>query len=59
VGLARNLKLCVLAEGVENGEQLKTLRQLGCDQCQGYLFSRPLSAMRLAHWLRSDHQSVG
>lgn len=59
VGLARNLKLCVLAEGVENGEQLQALRQLGCDQCQGYLFSRPLSAMRLAHWLRSDHQSVG
>jgi EAL domain-containing protein (putative c-di-GMP-specific phosphodiesterase class I) len=59
VGLARNLKLCVLAEGVETGEQLQALRQLGCDQCQGYLFSRPLSAVQLAHWLRSDHQSVG
>ncbi|MBD9414151.1 EAL domain-containing protein [Pseudomonas sp. PDM16] len=59
IGLARNLKLCVLAEGVETVEQLQALRQLGCEQCQGYLFSRPLSAVQLAHWLRSDHQSVG
>ena len=59
VGLARNLKLRVLAEGVETTEQLRALRQLGCEQCQGYLFSRPLSAVQLVHWLHSDHQSVG
>ncbi|WP_137974168.1 EAL domain-containing protein [Pseudomonas sp. F(2018)] len=59
IGLARNLKLCVLAEGVETTEQLQALRHLGCEQCQGYLFSRPLSAVQLAHWLHSDHQSVG
>ena len=59
VGLARNLKLRVLAEGVETHDQLHALRQLGCEQCQGYLFSRPLSAVQLAHWLRSGHQSVG
>ncbi|WP_394559622.1 PAS domain S-box protein [Aquipseudomonas alcaligenes] len=59
VGLARNLKLCVLAEGVETLEQLQALRQLGCEQCQGYLFSRPLSAVQLAHWLHNDQQSVG
>jgi len=59
VGLARNLKLRVLAEGVETAEQLRALRQLGCEQCQGYLFSRPLSAVQLVHWLHSDHQSVG
>ncbi|MDD0841764.1 bifunctional diguanylate cyclase/phosphodiesterase [Pseudomonas sp. Gutcm_11s] len=59
IGLARNLKLCVLAEGVETLEQLQALRQLGCEQCQGYLFSRPLSAVQLAHWLHNDQQSVG
>lgn len=59
IGLARNLKLRALAEGVETAEQLHALRQLGCEQCQGYLFSRPLSAVQLVHWLRSDHQSVG
>ncbi|HSC83464.1 MAG TPA: EAL domain-containing protein, partial [Pseudomonas sp.] len=59
IGLARNLKLNVLAEGVETREQLQALRQLGCNACQGYLFSRPLSAIQLVNWLRSDHQSVG
>ena len=42
IGLARNLELKILAEGVETPEQLATLRQLGCEQCQGYLFSRAL-----------------
>ncbi|MWV15659.1 EAL domain-containing protein [Pseudomonas sp. L-22-4S-12] len=59
VGLARNLKLRVLAEGVETPAQLQALRQLGCEQCQGYLFSRPLSAIQLVNWLRGDHQSAG
>ncbi len=59
IGLARNLKLRVLAEGVETPAQLQALRQLGCEQFQGYLFSRPLSAIQLVNWLRSDHQSVG
>ena len=59
VGLARNLKLRVLAEGVETQEQLQALRRLGCDQCQGYLFSRPLSAVQLAHWLRTGQVSAG
>ncbi|MBD9485575.1 PAS domain S-box protein [Pseudomonas sp. PDM14] len=59
IGLARNLKLRVLAEGVETNEQLQALRELGCEQCQGYLFSRPLSAVHLVNWLRNDHQSVG
>jgi EAL domain-containing protein (putative c-di-GMP-specific phosphodiesterase class I) len=44
VGLARNLSLKVVAEGVETLEQLKQLREMGCDYGQGYLFSRPLSA---------------
>lgn len=59
VGLARSLKLRVLAEGVETQEQLQALRQLGCEQGQGYLFSRPLSAVQLAHWLRGREQSTG
>jgi diguanylate cyclase (GGDEF)-like protein/PAS domain S-box-containing protein len=42
VGLGRAMELSVLAEGVETGEQLAALDQLGCRQYQGYLFSRPL-----------------
>lgn len=42
VGLARALGLKLVAEGVENIEQLLELRALGCDFIQGYLFHRPL-----------------
>jgi len=44
VAMARSLKLTVLAEGVENEDQLAALQRLGCDQVQGYLFSRPVPA---------------
>jgi len=42
IGLARNLKLDVIAEGVETRAQLDFLLRHGCDQIQGYYFSRPL-----------------
>lgn len=44
ISLARNLKMEVVAEGVETNEQLEQLRRIGCDLGQGYLFSRPVSA---------------
>ena len=44
ISLAHCLNLRVVAEGVETDEQLKLLRLLRCDEMQGYLFSRPLSA---------------
>jgi len=43
ISLAHNLRLKVIAEGVETGEQLAYLRRLGCDQMQGYYFSRPVA----------------
>lgn len=44
ITLADNLGMDTVAEGVETPNHLKILRELACDQGQGYLFSRPLSA---------------
>ena len=44
LNLARNLKMSVVAEGVETAEQLAILRALACDDYQGFLFSRPVEA---------------
>ena len=44
ITLAHNLRLKVIAEGVETAEQLRFLQLLRCDEIQGYFFSRPCSA---------------
>jgi len=44
VTLARAFNMKTVAEGVETAEQLQKLRQMRCDQAQGYLFSRPVPA---------------
>jgi diguanylate cyclase (GGDEF)-like protein len=51
IGLSRKLSMHVVAEGVENDEQLAYLRQWGCDYCQGYYFSKPISHMEYASLL--------
>jgi EAL domain-containing protein (putative c-di-GMP-specific phosphodiesterase class I) len=50
--MAQQLKLEVVAEGVENREQLAFLRDLRCDYVQGYYFSKPLPAEEIAVLLR-------
>ncbi|MGH7241862.1 MAG: EAL domain-containing protein [Phycisphaerales bacterium] len=51
VTLARNLRMKVIAEGVENADQVATFLALECDMAQGYYFSRPLSAEAVLKWL--------
>jgi len=50
--LARSLGLQVVAEGVETETELAVVRECGCDESQGYLHARPMSADRLSVWLR-------
>ncbi len=51
VELAHNLGLVAVAEGVEDGEALDRLRELGCDMAQGYHISRPLPGEDLDRFL--------
>ena len=41
VSLAHALGLIAIAEGIESDEQLSSMRKLGCDQAQGYVFASP------------------
>lgn len=54
VKLAHALGLKVVAEGVENTRQQQILIELGCDELQGYLFAKPMSARALLLWAIGD-----
>jgi EAL domain-containing protein (putative c-di-GMP-specific phosphodiesterase class I) len=51
IGLAHDLGLTVVAEGVEDQAAWDLLSSLGCDIAQGYYVSRPMPAEDLAQWL--------
>ncbi len=51
VGLASDLDMTTVAEGVETVDQLRTVIDLGCDQAQGYLFAAPMAIANIPGWL--------
>ena len=53
VAIAHALGLLVVAEGAEEFEQIGSLRELGCDQVQGYFVHRPMPEDEATHWLSS------
>jgi EAL domain-containing protein (putative c-di-GMP-specific phosphodiesterase class I) len=54
IGLAKNLNIGVIAEGVETEEQRRWLAAEGCDEVQGYFFSRPLPVDEFVELLRGE-----
>ena len=56
VALAKNLKLTIVAEGVESSEQADFLRRIGCDLIQGYYYSPPLMPPAFAELRRKRNQ---
>jgi len=59
IHLAQNLRLKVVAEGVETDEQLAFLRANGCDEMQGYLFAKPTEAEECGRMLREGRKLAG
>jgi len=53
VDLAHNLGLSVVAEGVETEQQLHIIEQLGCEEIQGFYFSKPITADEIDNKYRS------
>jgi diguanylate cyclase len=58
VGLAHALGLSLVAEGVESADAWRELQLLDCDVAQGYLVSRPLSAIDLEAWLEAQRRRL-
>jgi len=58
ITLAHSLKLNVVAEGVETGEQARLLTLLKCNEMQGFLFSKPLPPEEIPGWLENYHNSI-
>ncbi len=52
IALAHGLELRVVAEGVETAAVAQRLRELGCDEAQGFLYATPMDGAALADWVR-------
>jgi diguanylate cyclase (GGDEF)-like protein/PAS domain S-box-containing protein len=53
ITMAKSLKKCVIAEGVETEDQMTFLQAYGCDEAQGFYFSRPVAAEQIAKLLET------
>ena len=56
IDMGHNFGLRVIAEGVEDGETVKLLRDMDCDQVQGYYYARPMPVDELYDWMTVDNK---
>ncbi len=59
IALGHDLDMRVVAEGVETLEHAEWLARMGCDEAQGYHFSRPLPAVELERWIAGASDEAG
>ena len=58
IELAHQLDIKVVAEGIETLEQAQKLERLGCDELQGYYFSKPLSSADFDEWWLQHNEKL-
>jgi EAL domain-containing protein (putative c-di-GMP-specific phosphodiesterase class I)/CheY-like chemotaxis protein len=58
IEMAQKLGMTTVAEGVDRIEELELLKELGCDEIQGYLFSRPMSAHDVVPWVKENKERI-
>src|SRR4029077_9992767 len=58
IAMSRSLGLRVVAEGVETIDQVRFLERRGCDEMQGYYFSRPLAAKEMTAYLHEQEAAL-
>lgn len=58
IEMGHRLNVKTVAEGVENQEDWDLLRTLGCDLVQGYMIARPMPAIDLPQWIKSNRQRL-
>jgi diguanylate cyclase len=51
IALGKNMKMKIIAEGVEHKEEAQTLRKLGCDMAQGYYFAKPMPEIDVTNFV--------
>jgi diguanylate cyclase (GGDEF)-like protein len=56
IGMGHNFGLRVIAEGVEDGQTAKLLKEMGCDQVQGYYYAKPMPVGELYEWMTVDNK---
>lgn len=59
ISLAKTMKFKVIAEGVETKSQEKTLIEKGCQEIQGYLYAKPMTAVDMEQFLKSFNRLKG
>jgi len=57
--ISHNMRMRVVAEGVEDEKMLQILKNMGCDVIQGYTLSKPLAPEKFLEWLNQTNYQVG